>query len=95
MEQWLTILPPILALGLAVWTRNVYWALGGAIWAAETLIAGGNPFLGLLESVDRAAGVFESGYNTRVLLFCLVIGALIAYMPVSYTHLTLQTIYSV
>lgn len=80
MEQWLTILPPVLALGLAVWTRNVYWALGGAIWAAETLIAGGNPLRGLLESVDRAASVFESGYNTRVLLFCLIIGALIAYM---------------
>ena len=80
MEQWLTILPPVLALILAVWTRNVYWALGGAIWAAETLIIGGNPLLGLLESVDRAASVFESGYNTRVLLFCLIIGALIGYM---------------
>jgi len=80
MEQWYTILPPVLALGLAVWTRNVYWALGGAIWASETLIVGGHPLLGLLESVDRAAGVFESGYNTRVLLFCLIIGALISYM---------------
>lgn len=83
MEQWLTILPPVLALGLAVWTRNVYWALGGAIWVSETLIAGGNPLMGLLSSVDRSASVFESGYNTRVLLFCLIIGALIAYMQKS------------
>jgi len=80
MEQWLTILPPILALGLAVWTRNVYWALGGAILASETLIVAGNPALGLLKSVDRAVGVFESSYNTSVLLFCLIIGALISYM---------------
>ena len=76
----LTILPPILALIIAVVSRNVFFALGGAIWASETLIAGGNPFLGLLGSVDRAAGVFESGGNTRILLFCLIIGALIAYM---------------
>lgn len=80
MEQWSTILPPVLALGLAVWTRNVYFALGGAVWLAETLMAGANPAMGLLASVDRAADVFQSGYNTRVLLFCLIIGALISYM---------------
>ncbi|MEM6900707.1 MAG: Na+/H+ antiporter NhaC family protein [Pseudomonadota bacterium] len=79
----LTILPPVLALVIAVATRNVFYALGGAIWASETIIAGGNPFLGLLASVDRAAGVFESAGNTRILLFCLIIGALIAYMQKS------------
>jgi Na+/H+ antiporter NhaC len=83
MEQWLTILPPVLALALAVRTRNVYWALGGAIWVSEMLIAAGNPFTGLLSSIDRAVSVFESRYNTRVLLFCLIIGALIAYMQKS------------
>lgn len=80
MEGWITLLPPVMALGLAVWTRNVYWALGGAIWLSESLRIGGNPAMGLLESVDRAASVFESGYNTRVILFCLLIGALIAFM---------------
>lgn len=83
MEQLYTILPPLLALVLAVWTRNVYWALGGALLISETLVAQGNPFMGLLGSVDRAASVFESSYNTRVLLFCLIIGALIAYMQMS------------
>lgn len=78
--EWLTILPPLLALFIAVWTRNVFFALGGAIWFSETLMAKGNPFLGLLASVDRAANVFQSGGNTRILLFCLLIGALIAYM---------------
>ncbi|MEO1476250.1 MAG: Na+/H+ antiporter NhaC family protein [Pseudomonadota bacterium] len=76
----LTLLPPVLALIIAVATRNVFYALGGAIWASETIIAGGNPLLGLLGSVDRAASVFESAGNTRILLFCLIIGALIAYM---------------
>lgn len=83
MELWYTVLPPVLALIIAVRTRNVFWALGGAIWIAETLIAGGNPLSGLLGSIDRSAGVLESGYNTRVLLFCLIIGALIAYMQKS------------
>ena len=78
--DWLTITPPIVAIIVAIWTRNVFWALGLAIWLSETLIAGFNPFLGALGSIDRAVGVFDSPYNTRVLLFCLIIGALIVYM---------------
>ncbi|MCH2459128.1 MAG: sodium:proton antiporter, partial [Henriciella sp.] len=80
MADWITLLPPVLALALADWTRNVYWALGLAIWTSETLIAGGNPALGLLGGVERAVSVFGSEGNTRILLFCLIIGALIEYM---------------
>ena len=78
--DWITITPPLLAIIVAVWTRNVFWALGIAIWLSETIIAGFNPFMGALGSIDRAVGVFDSSYNTRVLLFCLIIGALIVYM---------------
>lgn len=81
--DWLTITPPLLAIIVAVWTRNVFWALGIAIWLSETMIAGFNPFMGALGSIDRAVGVFDSPYNTRVLLFCLIIGALIVYMQKS------------
>ncbi|MEM9179878.1 MAG: sodium:proton antiporter, partial [Pseudomonadota bacterium] len=81
--EWLTITPPLLAIIVAVWTRNVFWALGIAIWLSETIIAGFNPFMGALGSIDRAVGVFDSPYNTRVLLFCLIIGALIVYMQKS------------
>ncbi len=77
---WLTVLPPIAALVAAMWTRNVYWALGLAIWLSETLIASGNPALGALGSIDRAVSVFGSTDNTRILLFCVIIGALIASM---------------
>lgn len=78
--DWLTILPPLAAIVVAVWTRNVFWALGLAIWFSETLIAKFNPGMGALGSIDRAVGVFGSTGNTRILLFCLVIGALIAFM---------------
>lgn len=61
-------------------TRNVYAALGLAILASETLMASFNPAMGALGGIDRAASVFESAGNTRVLLFCLLIGALIAWM---------------
>lgn len=81
--EWLSIVPPIAAIIVAVWTRNVYFALGLAILMAETFVAAFNPAMGVLNSIDRATGVFESGYNTRILLFCLIIGATIVYMSKS------------
>jgi tetracycline resistance efflux pump len=70
----------VLAIIVAMLTRNVYAALGLALLASETLISGFNPGMGALGSIDRAAAVFASAGNTRVLLFCLLIGALIAWM---------------
>lgn len=78
--DWLTILPPVVAIIVAVWTKNVYWALGLAIWLSETLIAQFNPALGALGSIDQTVAVFGSPGNTRILMFCLIIGALIAFM---------------
>ena len=80
LADWLTLLPPLLALAIAVWSRDVYWALGLAIWTSETLNADFNPALGLLASVERAVSIFGNEGNTRILLFCLIIGALIEYM---------------
>ena len=80
MPEILTVLPPVLAIIVAMLTRNVYAALGLAIFASETLISGFHPGMGALGSIDRAAAVFASEGNARVLLFCLLIGALIAWM---------------
>ncbi|WP_300380985.1 Na+/H+ antiporter NhaC family protein [Henriciella sp.] len=78
--DWLTILPPVVALAIAVWTRNVYIALGIAIWLSETLVSSFNPALGLTGGIERAVSVFGDAGNTRILLFCLIIGAMIEYM---------------
>jgi hypothetical protein len=78
--EWLAATPPVVALLVAVLTRNVYWALGAAILLSETLLSAMNPAMGLLASIDRGAHVFSDGGNTRILLFCLIIGALIAYL---------------
>ncbi|MEL6388473.1 MAG: sodium:proton antiporter, partial [Pseudomonadota bacterium] len=76
-------MPPILAIGIALWTRNVFWALGAALWVSEAFIVGGNPLTGALGAIDRSVGVLASEGNARILLFCLIIGALIAYMQQS------------
>jgi len=75
---WLSLLPPLLAITIAIWKREVILALLVAILAAETLLSGGNPLLGFLHTIDRIAAVFGSADNTRILLFSILIGALLA-----------------
>ena len=78
--ELLTILPPVVAIAIAILFRNVYAALIVALVLSETLIAGFNPGMGSLAAIDRTVAVFEGAGNTRILLFCLLIGALIAFM---------------
>ena len=70
----------MLAILVAAFTRNVYIALGLGLVASETLILGGNPVLGPLMSAERAVQVLTDAGNARVLVFCLLIGALIVFM---------------
>ena len=72
----LTLVPPLAAIGFAALFRNVYGALILALVLSEALIGG--PVAGLTGGVDRTVAVFSSAYNTQILLFCIVIGALIA-----------------
>ncbi|WMS86120.1 Na+/H+ antiporter NhaC family protein [Pleionea litopenaei] len=75
--SWWTLLPPVLAIALAIWKREVILALLVAIFSAEWLLADFNIALGLLNTTERIVAVFQSAGNTRILLFSLLIGALL------------------
>jgi len=74
----LSLLPPLLAIGLALWTRQVFLALVVGIGSGFLILAGGNPLEGLLATLGGFVDVFESNYNTEIIIFTLLIGALIA-----------------
>jgi Na+/H+ antiporter NhaC len=75
---WVSLLPPLLAIALAIWTRQVYLSLAAGVWAGATILAGWNPVAGLGGAIERTVVVFADAGNTRVILFTMVIGALIA-----------------
>lgn len=75
---WLSLLPPLLAIIIAMWKREVILALLTAILTAEILLAGWHPGTGFLHAIDRISGVFATADNVRILLFSLLIGALLA-----------------
>lgn len=81
--DWIVLLPPVLAIGLALWTKEVYLSLLAGLWLGTTIIVGGNPILGLRELIDQLVAVFEDPGNTRILLFSLLVGGLIALVQAS------------
>jgi tetracycline resistance efflux pump len=44
---WISVLPPLLAIVLAIVTRQVYLSLAAGIWLGWTIMAGWNPVAGL------------------------------------------------
>ncbi len=88
--EWTSVLPPVLAIGLAVTTRQVYASLFAGIWLGWGLVAWGRGstvlgalLQGLRDGVEGAVGVFGDAGNTRVILFSALVGAVIAFTTIS------------
>jgi Na+/H+ antiporter NhaC len=79
----LSLLPPLIAIGLAVWTRQVYVALATGIWLGWIILSGGNPVTGLAGAIEGTVLVIGEPGNTRLLLFSLLIGSLVVYVQAS------------
>ena len=76
--DWFTLLPPAIAIIIALWKKDVILALLGALFCADTLLNGFNLALGFLAVFDSIVAVFASSGNTRILIFSLLIGALLS-----------------
>jgi len=76
--SWYSILPPIIAIILAIWTKQVILSLFAGIWMGFTLMSGFNPLAGFTAGVDGLIHVFSEAGDTRVIIFTLLIGSLIA-----------------
>ena len=85
--HWYSILPPIIAIMIVFWRREVILALVAAILSAEWLLAYQNQtevlFTGTIGSIERVIQIITSAGNSRILLFSILIGTLLAYMRYS------------
>lgn len=81
--SWLSILPPIVAIIIVLWKREVILALLLAVFTSELLqqssILGG-VMLAMLDTLERIIAVVTDADNARILIFSLVIGALLAFI---------------
>ncbi|WP_417450933.1 Na+/H+ antiporter NhaC family protein [Kordiimonas sp.] len=80
---WLSLLPPVIAISVVLWRKEVLLALILAIFASEALqqanIVTDLPIAGLA-MVDRIVATLTDIDNARLLTFALMIGALLAFM---------------
>ncbi|MEM9930168.1 MAG: sodium:solute symporter, partial [Bacteroidota bacterium] len=77
---FLTLLPPVIAILLAIATRQVFISLIVGIFIGYVILANGNIWLGFLDTMQGLVDVFADAGNTRTIMFCALVGALIVFM---------------
>jgi Na+/H+ antiporter NhaC len=77
-SSWISVLPPVLAIGLAVAFRQVIVALLAGVWLGAFFLAGYNPVIGLLRAVDTyALGALADRDHASVVIFTLMLGGMV------------------
>ncbi len=82
--DWLSVLPPLVAIIIVIWKKEVILALLTAVFTSELLLASQEHsnviFHAFIGSLERVISVVSSAGNARILIFSLLIGALLAYV---------------
>ncbi len=82
--EWFKILPPLVAVAIVIWKKEVILALALSIFVSECLLILDQsslvPFYGSLNTLERIIAVFSDPGNTRILIFSVMVGALLAYI---------------
>ncbi|WP_026894789.1 Na+/H+ antiporter NhaC family protein [Clostridiisalibacter paucivorans] len=76
----LAVLPPLIAIILAFVTKRVLVSLFLGIFTGGIIISGGNPFGGVVYSLDKIVTSMTDDYNARLLLFNLIMGSGVAFI---------------
>ncbi|HIP74579.1 MAG TPA: Na+/H+ antiporter NhaC family protein [Thermococcus paralvinellae] len=71
----LSLLPPLMAIILAIWTKRIVLALFAGVWIGGVMVAGGNPLVGTIQALEWIVNSVTSDWNARILIFDFLIGA--------------------
>lgn len=73
----LSLLPPAVALGLALWKKQIYPALLLGIWIGWWVLEGWDPLAATGSTITSIVAVFEDSGNTRIILYSLLVGSVL------------------
>ncbi len=77
----LSLLPPVIAIGLAIITRQVVISLFVGVFVGALIVAGGNPFVAVATTFETHLwSSLSHADHLRVFLFTLLMGALVGVM---------------
>jgi len=82
MEDYgiLSLVPPVVAILLAIRTKQVFISLLFGIWLGWIILADFQLLTGTLSTVEGLVDVFRDPGNTRTIMFCALVGALIIFI---------------
>lgn len=80
---FLSLLPPVIAIILALRTKQVYVALLFGIWFSWIIMSDWNFLTGTLATIEGLVDVFKSAGNTRTIMFSALVGALLLFIQYS------------
>ncbi|MCB0282066.1 MAG: sodium:solute symporter [Calditrichae bacterium] len=75
-----SLLPPVIAIVLAIKTRQVFISLLFGIWLGWIILNDWNFLNGSLATIQALVDVFKDAGNTRTIMFSSLVGALIAFI---------------
>ena len=77
---FLSLLPPVIAIVLAIRTKQVHISLLFGIWLGWLIIDHYNPIQTSFDTIEALVNVFKDPGNTRTIMFCALVGALIIFV---------------
>lgn len=80
----LALVPPVLAIGLAIWTKNIIVSLFISVIVSTTIISGWNPVVGFTVMIkEYMFGALSDTMNTQALFMMVIIGGFVALLTQS------------
>ncbi len=77
---WVSLIPPLVAIGLALITREVVLSLFAGIWVGALFVVGFNPISGTAESLDLLIGSLVNADHIAIIVFSLLLGGMVGVM---------------
>ncbi len=89
---WLSIVPPFVAITLAIVTKEVLISLALGIFCGALILTGGNPATAFTKSVEiLIESIGDAEWNVRVILFVMLLGGIVGLLarsgsPISFSQ---------
>jgi len=77
---WISLLPPLVAIGLALATREVVLSLFAGIWVGALFLVGFNPIASTTQSLDLLIVALVDADHIAIIVFSLLLGGMVGVM---------------
>lgn len=77
---WISLLPPLVAIGLALITREVVLSLFAGIWIGALFLVGFNPIDGTTQSLALLIDALVNADHIAIIVFSLLLGGMVGVM---------------